>query len=386
MNFKNISKVTIKTCLKRKEKLLFVFKINSDITHHDLAPNKLFSQMRVGQNALSLSLSSICPSAASVQCSSEGKMAAPVDNDLIERDLPKSVQLLNALTEQVVSVTSHVRELLKQVKDGRLHTSQGLSFLDLRYHLLLFYLQDLTHLICIKTDGQQIKDSQALNRIVTVRTVLEKMRPIDHKLKYQIDKLVRTAVTGSLAENDPLQLRPNPGNLLSKLSESEESDTEEKTEKAAPSSGRRYIPPKIAPMHYDGDMTDADRKKAQAEHQRRAALRSSVIQELRQQYSDAPEEIREKRDFQTERDSREELHRKNYEESMMVRLSMPKRAKNARKRAMMSMSGQLSGITHFGDITALTGGEGAEGGISRPKKKKKVMKKNTKRKAFKKHR
>lgn len=134
-------------------------------------------------------------------------------------------------------------------------------------------------------------------------------------------------------------------------------------------------------------MTDADRKKAQAERQRRAALRSSVIQELRQQYSDAPEEIREKRDFQTERDSREELHRwsfrhvkaglngtsyqftseshpdvtflcrKNYEESMMVRLSMPKRVKNARKRGMMSMSNQLSGITHFGDITALTGGE-----------------------------
>lgn len=30
--------------------------------------------------------------------------------------------------------------------------------------------------------------------------VLEKMRPIDHKLKYQIDKLVRTAVTGSLGK------------------------------------------------------------------------------------------------------------------------------------------------------------------------------------------
>lgn len=69
------------------------------------------------------------------------------------------------------------------------------------------------------------------------------MRPLDHKLKYQIDKLVRTAVTGSLgethqtlhilldherlrlyfhclfitAENDPLQLRPNPENLMSKV-------------------------------------------------------------------------------------------------------------------------------------------------------------------------
>lgn len=48
---------------------------------------------------------------------------------------------------------------------------QGLSFLDLRYHLLLFYLQDLTHLISIKTEGGKIKDSQALNRVVTIRTV-----------------------------------------------------------------------------------------------------------------------------------------------------------------------------------------------------------------------
>lgn len=42
---------------------------------------------------------------------------------------------------------------------------------------------------------------------------------------------------------------------------------------------------------------------------------------------------------------------------MMVRLSVPKRAKNARKRGVMSMSHQLGAITHFGDITALTGGE-----------------------------
>ncbi|MED6276890.1 hypothetical protein CHARACLAT_007484 [Characodon lateralis] len=317
-------------------------------------------------------------------------MAAPVDNDLIESDLSKAVQLLNDLTEQVASVTSHVRELLTKVKDGVFKSSKGLSFLDLRYNLLLFYLQDLTHLISIKTEGGKIKDSEALSRVVTIRTVLEKMRPLDHKLKYQIDKLVRTAVTGSLAENDPLQLRPNPENLINKLSESEDSEGEENKaapgKKAAHSSGRKYVPPKIAPVHYDGDMTEADRKKAQMERQRRAALRSSVIQELRQQYSDAPEEIRDRRDFQTEKHSREELHRKNYEESMMVRLNVPKHERNARKRSTMAMSSQLNGITHFGDITALTGGEGGQDGETRPKKKKKIMKKKTKRRAFKKQR
>lgn len=43
----------------------------------------------------------------------------------------------------------------------------------------------------------------------------------------------------------------------------------------------------------------------------------------------------------------------------MVRLNMPQRQKN-KKRGAMSMSGQLSGITHFGDISALTGGEGGQ--------------------------
>ncbi|KAK7877234.1 hypothetical protein WMY93_032053 [Mugilogobius chulae] len=315
-------------------------------------------------------------------------MAASVDNDLVESDLPKAVQLLNNLTEQVVSVTSHVRDLLNKVKDGAFKTSKGLSFLDLRYNLLLFYLQDLTHLVSIKTEGGQIKDSEALERIVTVRTILEKMRPLDHKLKYQIDKLVRTAVTGSIAENDPLQLRPNPGNLQSKLSESE-SDEEEKeatANKARQPTAKKYVPPKIAPMHYDGDMTEADRKQVQAERLKRAALRSSVIQELRQQYSDAPEEIRDRQDFQSEKESRDEMHRKNYEESMMVRLQVSKNQKTSKKRRMMGMAGQLSGITHFSDISALTGGETGLDGGARSKKKKQLMKKKTKRKAFKKHR
>lgn len=65
------------------------------------------------------------------------------------------------------------------------------------------------------------------------------------------------------------------------------------------------------PVHTytDGDMTETDREKERINKQKRAALRSSVIQELRQQYSDAPEEISDRRDFQTERQSREEQYR-----------------------------------------------------------------------------
>lgn len=44
----------------------------------------------------------------------------------------------------------------------------------------------------------------------------------------------------------------------------------------------------------------------------------------------------------------------------MVRLNVPKHQRNAKKRGMMAMSNQLSSITHFGDITALTGGEAVQ--------------------------
>ncbi|XP_030624251.1 neuroguidin [Chanos chanos] len=308
-------------------------------------------------------------------------------NNLIDNDVPTAVHFLNNLTEQVASVTGHIRNLIKRVQEKAYQTSKGLSYLDLRYHLLLFYLQDLTHLISVKSEGGSIKANSAISRLVTIRTVLEKMRPLDQKLKYQIDKLVRTAVTGSLAENDPLHFRPNPENLISKLNESEGSDDEEGTandsEKKAPSAGKKYVPPRIAPMHYDGDLTEADRQKEGADRRRRAALRSSVIQELREQYSEAPEEIRDRRDFQTERQSREELHRKNYEESMMVRLNMTREEK-ARKRGLVGMSSQLSSITRFSDITALTGGERQDMDNPRPKKKKKIMKKKTKKRGFKK--
>lgn len=54
--------------------------------------------------------------------------------------------------------------------------------------------------------------------MVECRTVIERVRPIEHKLKYQIDKLVRTAVTGVGAENDPARFRANPENMIDSVS------------------------------------------------------------------------------------------------------------------------------------------------------------------------
>ncbi|KAE8633498.1 hypothetical protein XENTR_v10001895 [Xenopus tropicalis] len=239
-------------------------------------------------------------------------MAAP--GEIILEDVPASVNLFRTLQDQVTKVTAHVQALTQKVRSGIYNTDKGLSFLELKDQLLLFYLQDLTHLMLEKTNGKSIKGNPGILRLVELRTVLEKMRPIDQKLKYQIDKLVRASVTGSLGENDPLRFKPNPQNLISKLSEADEGESdsgedcaESGNAKKPQSKVKKYIPPRLAPVHYDD--TEAEREHRIIERAKKLALSSSTIRELKEQYSDAPEEIREGRAYHMMRHDKEEQHR-----------------------------------------------------------------------------
>ncbi|XP_017947379.1 neuroguidin isoform X1 [Xenopus tropicalis] len=310
-------------------------------------------------------------------------------SEIILEDVPASVNLFRTLQDQVTKVTAHVQALTQKVRSGIYNTDKGLSFLELKDQLLLFYLQDLTHLMLEKTNGKSIKGNPGILRLVELRTVLEKMRPIDQKLKYQIDKLVRASVTGSLGENDPLRFKPNPQNLISKLSEADEGESdsgedcaESGNAKKPQSKVKKYIPPRLAPVHYDD--TEAEREHRIIERAKKLALSSSTIRELKEQYSDAPEEIREGRAYHMMRHDKEEQHRINHEESMMVRLNMTRKEK-ARKKRVLAMTSQLNSLTHFSDISALTGGEGrTDDLVPSVKKSRKGPKKSKKRKGFRK--
>ncbi|XP_051051665.1 neuroguidin isoform X2 [Phodopus roborovskii] len=289
-----------------------------------------------------------------------------------------------------MAVTAQVQALIKKVQAGTYSTEKGLSFLEVKDQLLLMYLMDLSHLILDKASGGSLQGHPAVLRLVEIRTVLEKLRPLDQKLKYQIDKLVKTAVTGSLSDNDPLRFKPHPSNMISKLnSEDEEEDeagedqSEAAGKKAVKGASKKYVPPRLVPVHYDE--TEAEREQKRLDRAKRRALSSSVIRELKEQYSDAPEEIRDARHPHVTRQSQEDQHRINYEESMMVRLSVSKREKGRRKRASV-MSSQLHSLTHFSDISALTGGTAHPDEDQPIKKRKKIPKKGRKKKGFRRRR
>ena len=48
---------------------------------------------------------------------------------------------------------------------------QGVSFLEVKYQMLLSYLINLTYLMSVKIKGLSIKDDPAIKRLVEIRTV-----------------------------------------------------------------------------------------------------------------------------------------------------------------------------------------------------------------------
>nr|CAG4648997.1 EOG090X0IJO [Polyphemus pediculus] len=285
--------------------------------------------------------------------------------DLAASELPVVVSNLNDVKTIIANVSRMVQNITKKVRSKELFIHDGMSFLDVKNNMLLDYLINLGCIMLKKSSGESIEGSSAVDHLVEIRTVLERMRPLEHKLKYQIEKLLKLATEGKLSENDPLQFKANPQNMLSKVQESsdedqtekktkksgvQESSDEDQTEKKTKKSGV-YAPPKIASMHYDGDKPNESFKAA--EKNRKTILSSSVLQNLREEYLDTPLEMVEvsghgsKLQIAKERQTIQE-----YEETYFTRLPSTKedRHRSRLQHSSKSLDAELIGETCTGSV------------------------------------
>lgn len=169
------------------------------------------------------------------------------------KDLPQALVLLNEMNNSAQHVATLVDNMIQKVRKGELTTDQGLSFLEMKYNMLLSYLINLTYVVLRKCSGERIEGDPCIDRLVEIRTVLEKIKPINNKLKYQIDKLVKSAVTGADL-NDATNFKANPSNLLhnEEVSSSEEDEDNAKADEEKKKSAGIYVPPKLSAVHYTG--------------------------------------------------------------------------------------------------------------------------------------
>ena len=258
-------------------------------------------------------------------------------------------------------------------------TKNGLGFLELKNLVMLEYVSDLTLLLLMKSRGKKIEGAKAIERIVENRTVLEKMRPIEKKLKYQIDKYIKVAESGGkIRPEDPIHFKPNPAALAADDESADESDQDLDEIQNDKTSNQLYRAPKNIPALCEDDANS----KREAEMEERASskkrtLSKSLLDDLRRQHLDTPEEEYHQSDTLKAKHVAMLKERTRYEEDNFMRLpQMSKKEKHKLgRRSMMTMGNVADEVTYFGKNNFYNkpqeskGGKRKHSGISKGGKK-----------------
>ncbi|KAJ0525849.1 hypothetical protein HanHA300_Chr09g0316701 [Helianthus annuus] len=285
------------------------------------------------------------------------------NNNKIEREAPQLVTALKDIKGGVDDLRAKVQLLTSKVKSGLYPTSDGISYLEAKHLLLLSYCQSLVYYLLRKANGLPIQGHPLVHSLLETRLFLEKIRPIDKKLQYQIQKLTR--LTGNSVDgvgsddkkpherDDALKLRPNPEMLIDKV--------------APDDNDGKYRPPKIAPASMDESKTskqerNVSRKEKQAFRQ---ALQNEYTRDLMNDLEGRPEEVREvigteDRDVTRYRAKMEERARR--EEELFTRAPLTRMEKKQHKSMIKPRNG-LSGLADgfSEDIKSLPMEDGVDG-------------------------
>jgi len=273
------------------------------------------------------------------------------DDVTIARELPLFHEMLNNLCTHVSESTTGIGNLCKMIADEDANGRHlGLSFLEMKCHLFLEYLINITQSMLLKLDGRTIEGAPCIDHLVEVRTVLTKIKPMEKKLKYQIDKLIKSSTPQTNADDKQhaLNYKPNLDNLIAKDDDDGEDGASDDNEDG--DGGRKsgvYVPPKLTAVPYEGDKLS--REERRLEKARKKALNSNLIADMREELGDQPEEISDTRKQSTKRKLKDrEDEREKYEEDNLTRLTLTKKDKLMKRK--LGMLDEVLKVGRFGGM------------------------------------
>ena len=301
----------------------------------------------------------------------ERDLVNPDEDELRIAAVRQDALELKALIEELRLSLSEMRgrvvPLLQEIRSGNIATSAGVSYLEAKHLLLMYYNACIVFYLLLKAEGKNVKDHPVVSRLVEIRAYLEKVRPIDKRLKYQIEKLLAAAALSDRSTpiekvNEPeeqgeLVYKPKPGTMVV-----EDPKGKQDVDQA-------YRPPKINPVSMEQDKAysaenglSSKEKRKQIQASRRAA-RSDFIQEFAAELTGAPEEKRMGApvgmDTADALRTRQRLAaRENVEEELMIRVPLSKEERKslkAQRRAGLSGKALLDDFAD--DIADLVDGK-----------------------------
>ena len=263
---------------------------------------------------------------------------------LLEVEAPELVTLLDDFKTTIAEVRERLEPLLAEVRSRQLPTSSGVALLQLKLQLLLSYCTNIAFYLLLKANGRPVRDHPVINSLLRHRVLIDRLAPLDKKMRYRVQKLLQMANEGVATDGDmqgeELRLKPNPDALLNEHAAAE-------ADEEALEGGRSgvYRPPRLAAVPYEEER-GAGRRERQKERALQRASTSRLVRELREEFSSAPREIHAddfgcgaSADSQAVAKLRhEEAEVRAYEEANFTRLAMSKEQKRELRRRQAAVA------------------------------------------------
>ncbi|KAI0561477.1 Sas10 protein [Gracilaria domingensis] len=255
------------------------------------------------------------------------------------------LEAINKLQELADNAKDHVQKV-KSVTENADGMENGISLLRAKSATLMHYNASLIQFALARLLGKPVQP--VVDRLVEDWVILTKTAPLEKKLQYQIDTLLKTASQNAANENEADRHRPDPDAVVLDDEEQTGSSDEE----------RPYRAPRFSEVVYDGDDEKRmERLQKQKERHQARAIRSSEVQEMLATIQGRPEELFDNENLHTrsaKRLMKEQKQREQFEEDNFVRLSQSKKSKKQTRREMGdAMAGAQGGGNGFSGLAAL---------------------------------
>lgn len=271
------------------------------------------------------------------------------NDDIKEREASQLAALLKEMKEGLDTVRRKIQSLTAKVKEGEYPTADGFSYLEAKNLLLLNYCQSLIYYLLRKAKGFSIEEHPVVRSIVEIRLYLEKIRSIDKKQQYQIQKLMKVSenATRSDIPGEKKQLASNKSEDVSKYHPKPDMLVS-KSDLTSQDGHEAYRPPKFAPAFMDLEKTSKHERNALRKEKEilKQTKQSGFIRTWMNDMEERPEEVR---DFEgTSREVDRHIakmeERARQEEDLFTRVPFTREERKREKHIKKSRNG-LQGLT-----------------------------------------
>ena len=110
-------------------------------------------------------------------------MSPELMRKIIESDSPELIGLLQEFKDATTEANEKLAPFLAAARAGKVKsTATGMSYLEMKYNLLMSYCTFLTFYLLLKVEGKPVENHPVIHKLTHIKALFEKLKPLDQKL------------------------------------------------------------------------------------------------------------------------------------------------------------------------------------------------------------